>query len=136
MTYDDEYDQRYESEVMGGCVEELANSVIGRRIVRVEKVKGAKYHEESGIRLTLDNGDQVNVWDTDDCCAYTQVSDFRFLENVDNVITSVTSDDGFEKWFVYAGAVPVLEMDVDWSPGNPYYYGFGFSINVEKKENN
>lgn len=134
----DDEDEQYEAEVMGGSAAELEEAVVGRRILSVEKAKypASVYGRGEGIRLALDDGSTVFVANTDDCCAFTEVEDFKFLENTENVITSVRTDEGFNKWFVYAGNAPVLEMDVAWSPGNPYYYGFGFEIRVEKKENN
>jgi hypothetical protein len=133
--YDPDYDEKYEAEVMGSSVDELQNAVIGRRIVSVQKAKypATVYGRGEGVELTLDDGTRVLVADTDDCCAYTQVEDFKFLEGVENAITSVNADKDFNKWFIYAGNAPVLEMDVAWSPGNPYYYGFGFEIRVEKE---
>lgn len=137
MDYDDGTDEDYEAEVMGGSAQELEEAVVGRRILSVEKVGHPRgLYRRDGIKLSLDDGSTVFVDNTDDCCAFTEVGDFKFLENTENVITSVTTDKDFNKWFVYAGNAPVLEMDVAWSPGNPYYYGFGFEIRVEKKENN
>lgn len=138
MSYLDEgYDSEYESEVMQGSVDVLAKEVVGRKIVSVEtgdQPEGSWYTGKVTV-LTLDDGSRVRVSDTDDCCAFTEVESFKFLENVDHVITRVETDEGFNKWHIYADTVPVLEMDVTWSPGNPYYYGFGFSINVEKENN-
>lgn len=133
----DEEDEQYEAEIMGGSAAELEEAVVGRRILSVEKAKypGSVYGRGEGIRLSLDDGTTVFVANTDDCCAFTEVEDFEFLENTENVITSVETDEGFNKWFVYAGNAPVLEMDVAWSPGNPYYYGFGFEIRIEKENN-
>lgn len=143
MYYDDEADSDYEAEVMGGSAKELEAAVIGHRIVEVRK--GYDYeqywdksqaHSDSGITLVLDNGTEVAVHDTDDCCAYTSVRDFEFLTKTDNVITRVETNEGFDQWHIYAAEVPVVSLGVDWSPGNPYYYGFGFGIAVKKKENN
>lgn len=137
--YDDEEDSEYEAEVMGGSAEELQNAVIGHRIVSVEKLDREKYPGGSyswrltGVVLTLDDGTRVEVVDTDDCCAYTSIEQYQFLADTDNAVTSVTTEDGFSKWFIYAGGVPVVSMDVGWSPGNPYFYGFGFEINVQKE---
>lgn len=138
MSYlDDEYDEDCETEVMSGGVEELKKNVVGHRIVSVtrEEVPDAGYGQSNRTRFVLDDGTSVLLYDTDDCCAFTEVESFKFLEGVDNVITSVETDTGFEKWFIYADRVPVVEMDVSWSPGNPYYYGFGFQVTVEKENN-
>jgi hypothetical protein len=134
-------DSDYEAEVMGGNAKELQEAIVGHRIVGVDKAKPPKDQwwgrRELAVRLTLDDGREVFIEDTDDCCAFTEVEDFKFLEGVDNAVTSVTTEDGFSKWFIYADSVPVVDLKVAWSPGNPYYYGFGFNIiikDVEQKE--
>lgn len=38
---------------------------------------------------------------------------------------------GFTKWHIYADMGDVMELDVEWSCGNPFYYGYGFDIVVE-----
>lgn len=143
MYYDDESDSDYEAEVMGDNAKLLESEVVGHRIVEVRK--GYDYetywdksqaHSDSGVTFVLDNGTEVALQSTNDCCAYTDVRDFEFLTKTDNVVTSVTTQDNFEQWYIYAAEVPVVSLGVDWSPGNPYYYGFGFDIAVKKKENN
>ena len=132
---DDDYDEAYEAGVMQGSVSEFAGAVIGSRIVRVEKRTNLPgYGNSNALDFTLDNGNVVTLADTDDCCAYTMVENFEFLEGSENAITSVDTQDGFQTWFVYAEGVPVVRMGVDWSPGNPYYYGFGFNVTVKEKE--
>lgn len=138
---DDEYDEGYESEVMQGSVDELASKVVGQRIVKVER-RPAEPDEDGYVGygrseetvFTLGNGQTVILGDTDDCCAFTEVGSFEFLNQTDNVITRVETDEGFQDWFIYADSIPVVNLKVDWSPGNPYYYGFGFTVRV--KENN
>lgn len=121
-------DWDYESGVMREGVTALGEAVIGRRIVNAEK-RG--YWDAV---LTLDDGTEVTVHGDSDCCAYTQVESLKFLADVDNVITRVEVDEEFETWHVYAESVPVVTLDVAWSPGNPYYYGFGFEIRVANKK--
>lgn len=140
---DDDYDAMYETEVMQGSVDALASSIIGQQIVTVERRKAepgedgyVPYGLSEETVFTLANGHQVILGDTDDCCAFTEVSSFDFLEKSDNVITRVEVDEGFETWFIYADQVPVVHLGVSWSPGNPYYYGFGFSIRVKEPATN
>lgn len=128
-------DWNYESEVMGEGVTALAEAVVGRRIVKAERgqVQG-QYYSSHGVMLTLDDGTEVNIADTDDCCAFSTVESLEFLASVDNAITAVEANEDFTTWHVYAAEVPVVTLGVDWSPGNPYYYGFGLNINVRNKK--
>lgn len=136
MSYiDDVYDADYEQEVMQGSVDVLAENLVGQRIVSVERTNvpedTRRYGRSQVTVFTLANGKKVNLYDTDDCCAFTEVESFKFLENVDNAITRVEASDGFSVWHIYAENIPVATLDVEWSPGNPYYYGFGFEVQVE-----
>jgi hypothetical protein len=66
-----------------------------------------------------------------DCCAYTELESFLLNpELVDHVITGVGTTDGYQTWHVYADMGDVLKLDVGWSCGNPFYYGYGFTIRV------
>jgi len=122
---------------MPGNVAELADSVVGRKIVSVEK--GDVPDDESlwrsrskGLVLTLDDGTRVALVDTDDCCAFTQLDNFLLhADRVDHAIMGVGTTDGYTKWHIYADLGDVLELDVSWSCGNPFYYGYGFDILVE-----
>lgn len=138
---DDEYNAAYEAEVMQESVDELAKAVVGSRIVKVEswdapKVFASGYSMAGNkvLVLTLDSGREVTLEDTDDCCAFTEAESFEFLVRGNHVITRVEADDGFENWFIYAEEVPVANLKVAWSPGNPYYYGFGFNIRVKESK--
>ena len=131
-TLDDDYDDG----TMPNNVETLAEAVVGHRIVSAEK--GPLENPEPywgrghGLILTLDNGKRVTLADTDDCCAYTALEAFLLHpELVDHVILGVGTTDGFTTWHIYADAGDVLELTVGWSSGNPFYYGYGFSIQVE-----
>ena len=110
----------------------LQSAIVGRRIISAEKrhISG-KYSWDSGeyLVLGLDNQTEVILREEGDCCAFTQVDFFKLIDT-EHVITSVGTSDGFQKWYIYAENNPVLEMGVDWSCGNPFYYGYGFSIQV------
>lgn len=134
---------RYAPEVLGedddngtmpGNVETLAEAVIGQRIVSVEKgvkVPGRWYGEAEATVITLDNGKQVRLVDTDDCCAFTELQAFLLHpERVNHAILGVGTTDGYTTWHIYADAGDVLELTVGWSAGNPFYYGYGFDISV------
>lgn len=118
-------------------VEELRGAIVGRRIVSAEKgtVQGERWgqlRELSGLVLTLDDGRKVCLSDTDDCCAYTELREFLLHpEKIDHVITGVGTTDGYMRWHIYADMGDVLELDVGWSCGNPFYYGYGFDITVQ-----
>lgn len=106
---------------------ELEDAVVGHRIVRVDR------WIPNDVVLTLDNGKRVEVRSSDDCCAYTEVEDFLLhADKIDHIITGVGTTDGYETWHIYADAGDVLEMKVNWSCGNPFYYGYGFYIKVRE----
>lgn len=123
-------------------VAELAKYVVGHRIIKAENGgtvnlgpydgKRNCYSESlTGLVLTLDSGVQVVIADTWDCCASTTLEKFlHHPERVDHVITGVASTDGFTKWHIFADFGDVMELQVGWSAGNPFYYGYGFDIAV------
>jgi hypothetical protein len=120
---------------MPANVATLADAVVGHRIVKAEpgevKLKG-HWRAERALILTLDNGTEVSLSDDSDCCAYTALDAFLLHpERVDHIITGVGTTDGYQKWHIYADMGDVLELDVSWSCGNPFYYGYGFWIAVE-----
>lgn len=106
-------------------VAELATAVVGHRIASVDQTGGSAV-------ITLDNGDRVKLVNTDDCCAYTALEKFLLHpDRVDHVITGVYTTGGYTTWHIYADFGDVLELSVGWSPGNPFYYAYGFAITVE-----
>ena len=115
-------------------VAELAAGVVGHRIVKAERgqVKGRYYGTTDALILTLDTGRRVSLADTNDCCAFTEVASFLLHpEAVDHIITGVGTTDGYTQWHIYADFGDVLSLSVGWSAGNPFYYGYGFDIQVE-----
>jgi hypothetical protein len=107
-------------------VAELSKHVVGHRIVSATTAGG-------GFTITLDNGTSVELVDTDDCCAYTELQQFLLRpERVDHIITGVGTTDGYTTWHIYADMGDVLELSVGWSSGNPFYYGYGFAIRVNE----
>jgi len=116
-------------------LEEFSRHVIGHKIIKAEKVKTGRrrlygYNNEV-FRLTLDNGIEVELADSDDCCAYTSLSNFLLNpELVDHAILGVGTTNGFTTWHVFCDMGDILKLDVEWSPGNPFYYAYGFHINV------
>ena len=117
---------------MPSNVEELEKLVVGRRIVSAERTQDVSYITRSAVKLTLDDGFSVTLVDTDDCCAYTELGEF-FLDpaSVDHVILGVGTTDGYTTWHIYADFGDVMRLKVGWSCGNPFYYGYGFTIRVE-----
>jgi hypothetical protein len=109
--------------------EELEKAVVGHKIVSAEK-RGYWV-----TVLTLDNGQEVELIEGSDCCAYTEIESFLLHpESVDHVITGVGTTDGYHQWHIYADLGDMLELTVNWSCGNPFYYGYGFTINVKDVE--
>jgi hypothetical protein len=111
--------------------DELAQAVVGHRIVSAVTVKGGGSYGTDILVLTLDTGAQVRLEEESDCCAYTQVEAFLLHpERVEHVITGVGTTEGFTKWHIYADLGDVMELTVGWSCGNPFYYAYGFGITV------
>lgn len=133
-------DYEYEVEddgTMPDNVERLAEAVVGHRIISVERNAevpndGSYYWgSRQGLGLILDDGTQVYLRDTSDCCAYTELEDvIEHLPTIDHIITAVTAEDGYRTWHIVADLGDVLELKVGWSSGNPFYYGYGFDITV------
>lgn len=114
-------------------VAELEAAIVGRRIVSVEKesVPDRWYGTAEATVITLDNGKRVSLADTGDCCAYTALESFLLHpEQVDHIITGVGTTDEYTTWHIYADFGDVMELKVGWSCGNPFYYGYGFDIQV------
>lgn len=133
--YPDENPEIDECGLIVESVDNLRAAVIGRRIVQAEKAKwtDSKYPswQKTGLVLTLDDGHQVRMEETGDCCAYTELTEFLLHpELVDHVILGVGTTDEFTRWHIYADMGDVLELTVGWSEGNPCYYGYGFDIDV------
>lgn len=121
---------------MPSNVAQLEQAVIGRRIVSAKHdpdvEHGPSYWRQTGgFVITLDDGTQVMLQDKWDCCAYTSLEKF-FLhaERIDHAITGVGTTGGYTKWHIHADMGDVLSLDVGWSCGNPFYYGYGFDISV------
>lgn len=119
-------------------VEKLESQVVGHRIVSAgfetvllpDRWSSIKRKQKAFV-ITLDNGKTVALQDTSDCCAYTTLDAFLLnVDKVDHVITGVGTTDNFNTWHIYADYGDVLELTVGWSCGNPFYYGYGFNINV------
>ena len=115
-------------------VKKLETAVIGSRIIGVEKdvqVPDRYYGSTQGTIITLDNGRKVQLADTSDCCAYTELETFLLhADRIDHVITGVGTTGEYATWHIYADMGDVLELSVGWSCGNPFYYGYGFHITV------
>lgn len=112
---------------------ELEAAVVGHRIVNVEKVSRSKgYYSDTVTVITLDNDTQVELVGGGDCCAYTELQHFLLHpEMIDHVITGIGTTGGYTKWHIFADMGDVLDLTVGWSCGNPFYYGYGFEIEVK-----
>jgi hypothetical protein len=129
-------DEGYDDGTMPDNVDQLRQEVVGHKIVDAGWAEKPHWYgsgmTQRVFQITLDNGKQVILRDTDDCCAYTELEDFFLhVDKIDHIITGVGTTEGFSKWHVYADLGDVLELTVGWSSGNPFYYGYGFSIAVE-----
>lgn len=135
---DEVLDEDDDDGTMPGNVDSLRESVIGQRIVSVEKDVEVSDHEYHGWRrntatvITLDNGKRVRLHNSDDCCAFTELEAFLLHpERVDHAILGVGTTEGYTKWHIFADMGDILELTVGWSCGNPFYYGYGFDIVVD-----
>lgn len=109
-------------------VEALEQAVIGRRIVSAER---GYERSSSGLILTLDDGTKVQLAETSDCCAFTDLEEFWIdPSSVDHVILGVGTTDEYTVWHIYADFGDIMRLKVGWSCGNPFYYGYGFDITV------
>jgi hypothetical protein len=122
---------------MPGNVDDLREAVVGRRIVSA--TVGEKTVDKWGcdvsaaLVITLDDGKRVELLNSSDCCAYTELNSFLLHpDRVDHIITGVRTDDGYTLWHIYADMGDVLELSVGWSCGNAFYYGYGFDIKVRE----
>lgn len=121
---EEQLSEDHDDGTMPSNVDALREHVVGHRIVSAER-SGRTF------TITLDNDKRVELADTDDCCAYTELSAFLLHpERVDHIITGVGTTDGYTTWHVYADMGDVLEMTVGWSSGNPFFYGYGLNIRV------
>lgn len=118
---------------MPANVEKLRESVIGRRIVKVEQREYRRwgYGPHEALFITLDDGTEVRLGDTDDCCAFTHLGEFLLhVDRIDHMVLGVGTTGKYTRWHIYADLGDILELQVDWSCGNPFYYGYGFDIEV------
>jgi hypothetical protein len=124
-------DPDYDDGTMPENVARLAEHVIGHRIVKAEQrtVEPGEWTTIPGLVLTLDNGKQVVLADTYDCCASTELESFWLDPSaVDHVILGVGTTDGYDVWHIYADFGDIMRLQVEWSCGNPFYYAYGFEI--------
>ena len=122
------------NDVLPGVVGELADAVIGHRIVQAERVPTDRRWTTSleDLVITLDNGTRVRVVNSDDCCAFTELRSFWLHpEHVNHVILGVGTTGEYATWHIYADLGDILALDVAWSAGNGYY-GYGFHIQIEE----
>ena len=110
---------------MHEATQDIEDGLKGHKIVDATQVG-------DGAVIVLDNGTELRLVGLSDCCAYAEVSGIVLnLANVDNIITDVVSEDGYEKLVVMACMEEVLSIDVSWSGGSGYY-AYGFEVHVEK----
>ncbi len=112
----------------------LAEAVVGHKIVSVDRVADTdpySYGRDKTV-ITLDNGKRVELSGSGDCCASTELRSFLLNpELVDHVILGVGTTDGYNTWHIYADMGDVLKLTVDWTCGNPFWYSYGFNIQVK-----
>lgn len=114
-------------------VADLEDAVIGRRIIKAghEMVEGRWGCSTEAFVITLDDGRKVILEDGGDCCAYTSLQSFFLAPNsVDHMILGVGTTDEYTTWHIYADFGDIMQLNVGWSCGNPFYYGYGFDIRV------
>jgi hypothetical protein len=115
--------------------EELEKLVVGQKIAEVRQVeRPTRYNDiEKWLEIELKNGTTVQMVDSYECCAFTELNKFLInFENIEHVITGVSTENNYETWHIYAAMGDVLTLDVGYDPSNGYY-GYGFEINVVRK---
>lgn len=133
-------DPDYDNGTMVSNVETLADAVIGRKIVKVEEhaeipERVRSWGSDTGFAITLDNGRRVFLVNTDDCCAHTYLEKFLLHpDKVDHRITGVGTTGGYTTWHIHADYGDILQLDVSWTAGNAFYYGYGFNITIVDPE--
>ncbi|MFF6928346.1 DUF7448 domain-containing protein [Streptomyces californicus] len=136
--YPEETLDKYDDDgTMPANVDTLREAVVGRRIVSAERGTAATWWggATDALIITLDDGTRVELANSYDCCANTELKNFLLHpEKIDHIITGVGTTDGYNTWHIYADMGDVLEMSVGWSCGNPFYYGYGFEITVKELE--
>lgn len=139
MNYaEEELDANDDDGTMPDNVDIVRQAVIGRKIVSAgyedaPRPKDDHYCLGHGTPfvITLDDGTKVCLRGTNDCCAYTELEQFLLHpDKVDHVIMGVGTTDEYSTWHIYADYGDVLALTVNWSSGNPFYYGYGFDIDV------
>lgn len=124
-------DSDYDDGTMPESKAALEAAVVGRKIVSVEGLSPGGWYE-GGITIVLDDGTRAEVRGVSDCCAYTDIKSFLLSPgSVDHIITGVGTTGGYTTWHIYADMGDILKLNVDWSCGNPFYYGYGFRIEVK-----
>ncbi|MEV6684434.1 hypothetical protein AB0N28_03665 [Streptomyces sp. NPDC051130] len=137
MYLDETLDEDDDNGTMPDNVETLREAVVGHRIVHVDVGTPTTdkwgYPSSAALVITLDNGKRVELLNSSDCCAYTELNHFlTYPDRIDHVITGVGTSDGYTTWHIFADMGDVLELSVGWSPGNAFYYGYGFDIRVKE----
>lgn len=127
-------DENEDNGTMVDSLEALRQSVVGHRIVSVENGPSTDMFWGTTMTvLTLDDGTRVKMRGRSDCCAHADVEAFLLHpEMVDHVITGVGTTDGYTTWHIFADYGDILELSVGWSCGNPFYYAYGFDIEIEE----
>lgn len=114
---------------------DLTESVVGRKIVSVyqEERRVGRWDTTMATVLVLDDGRKVSLVESGDCCAYTNVEEFLLHpESVDHMILGVGTTEKYTSWHIYADFGDIMRLKVGWSCGNPFYYGYGFTIEVDE----
>ena len=118
---------------MARQAQELADAVVGQRIIKVEQRKVSEWGREKALVLTIGGGREVILQPTSDCCARSELADFiHNADTIDHIITKVVVDDEYERWYILADIHQVLALRLDWYEGNYPYYTFGFDITVSR----
>ncbi len=123
---EDVLDDDDDNGTMPANVKTLSDNIVGRRIVKAEQ------SWFTDLILTLDDGRQVTMANSSDCCAFTSLEGF-FLDpsTVDHMILGVDTTGGYTTWHIYGDFGDIMRLKVGWSAGNPFDYGYGFYISVK-----
>lgn len=107
----------------GELADRLREVVIGRKLTRVD-----------GETITLDNGTQIRISGSSDCCAWGDATLGKIADS-EHVITGVRSvDDGDPNKatvFLMTDAGSAMEIAQEWDESNGYYF-YGLYLTVSE----
>jgi len=122
---------------MPEAFENLHKALVGRKIVEVEKVKYEgrwdQGYDDPKALFHLDDGTVVKVGRINDCCALGTFDLENVPKEINARVMAVEAAEDYSKAFILTEG-PLLTADTTWSPGNPFWYSYGFWVKIEEAQ--